>query len=157
VNASSSRKSLGLVAVAAGLAAIVFGAVTWAALESAEVVVLRTFDADGKAHESRVWIADDEEGRVWIEAAESQKPFYLRLIARPEVELLRAGETKVMRASAFPGEEGHRRIRDLLAAKYGWRDVWVGLLVDTSASVAVRLEPAPGTPDSLSPSGAGVR
>jgi hypothetical protein len=145
------------VAIAAGLFAIVFGAVTWAALESAEVVVLRTFDADGTAHESRVWIADDEVGGAWIEAAEPQKPFYLRVIARPEVELLRGGETLALRAVPFPGAEGHHRIRELLAAKYGWRDVWVGLLVDTSASVAVRLEPAPGTPDSLSPSGADVR
>lgn len=142
---------------ASGFLAIAFGVVTWAALESAEVVVLRTFDADGTAHESRVWIADDEDGRAWIEAAEPQKPFYLRLLARPEVELLRAGETQSMRAVPLPGPEGHRRIRDLLAAKYGWRDIWVGVLVDTSASVAVRLEPATGTPVSLSPSGAGVR
>lgn len=145
------------VAIAVGLFAIAFGAVTWAALESAEVVVLRTFEADGTAHESRVWIADDQEGGAWIEAAEPLKPFYLRLIATPEVELLRGGETLARRAVPFPGPEGHRRIRELLAAKYGWRDVWVGLLVDTSASVAVRLEPATGTPDSLSPSGAGVR
>ena len=141
MNASSSKKTLKRVAAVAALFSIAFGAVTWAALESAEVVVLRTFDADGIAHASRVWIADDEEGRAWIEAAEPQKPFYVRLVARPEVELLRGGETHAMRAVAFPGAEGHRRIRELLAAKYGWRDVWVGLLVDTSASVSVRLEP----------------
>jgi hypothetical protein len=157
VNASSSKKTLKRVVAVTALFAITFGAVTWAALESAEVVVLRTFDADGTAYESRVWIAGDEEGRAWIEAAEPRKPFYLRLIGRTEVELLRAGETQVMRAVPLPGPEGHRRIRELLAAKYGWRDAWVGLLVDTSASVAVRLEPVAGPADSLSPSGAGVR
>jgi hypothetical protein len=157
VNASSFEKSLKRTAGALGFLAIAFAAVTWAALESAEVVVLRTFDTDGKSHESRVWIADDDEGGTWIEAAEPQKPFYLRLIARPEVELLRGGETQALRAVPFPGAEGHRRIRELLAAKYGWRDAWVGLLVDTSASVAVRLDPATGTPDSLSPSGGAVR
>jgi hypothetical protein len=157
VNATPFNRTLKRVAAAAGLFMIAFGAVTWAALESAEVVVLRTFDADGTAYESRVWIADDEEGAVWIEAAEAQKPFYLRLLARPDVELMRDGTTLAMSAAALPGEAGHRRIRDLLAAKYGWRDVWVGLLVDTSASVAVRLEPASVVPDSLSPSGADVR
>jgi hypothetical protein len=29
----------------------------------------------------------------------------------------------------------------LLAEKYGWADWWVGLLQDTSQSVAVKLEP----------------
>jgi len=157
VKASSSNRTLKRVVAVAGLFAIAFGALTWAALESAEVVVLRTFDADGTAYESRVWIADDEEGRAWIEAAEPRKAFYLRLIGRPEVELLRAGATQTMRVVPLAGAEGHRLIRALLAAKYGWRDVWVGLLVDTSASVAVRLEPSTATPDSLSPSGADVR
>jgi hypothetical protein len=36
-------------------------------------------------------------------------------------------------------------VRAALRAKYGWRDAWVGLLVDSSRSVAVRLrEPQPG-------------
>jgi hypothetical protein len=46
-------------------------------------------------------------------------------------------------AAPEPGDAGHRRIRGLLAAKYGWADAWVGLLQDTSRSVAVRLTPAP--------------
>ena len=33
-----------------------------------------------------------------------------------------------------------RRIRDLLAARYGWADCWIGLVADTRRSVAVRLE-----------------
>ena len=40
-----------------------------------------------------------------------------------------------------PGDAGHRRIRRLLAEKYGWADTWIGLLTDTSRSVAVRLDP----------------
>lgn len=134
-----------------------FGLVTWAALESAEVVVLRTFDVNGIAFDSRVWIADDENGTGWIEAAEPEKPFYLRLVARPEVELVRRGESTTVRAVPVPGEDAHGAIRAMLAAKYGWRDRWVGLLVDTSRSVAVRLERLEPAPDPLSRPLAGVR
>ncbi len=40
-----------------------------------------------------------------------------------------------------PGAAGHRLIRSLLREKYGWADVWVGLIQDTSQSIAVRLLP----------------
>ena len=47
---------------------------------------------------------------------------------------------RVARASIVPNPAGHRRIRDLLAARYGWADCWIGLVADTRRSVAVRLE-----------------
>ena len=31
------------------------------------------------------------------------------------------------------------RVRQLLAAKYGWKDRWIGLFVDTRGSLGVRL------------------
>jgi hypothetical protein len=37
---------------------------------------------------------------------------------------------------------GHSRIRSWIREKYGGRDRWVGLIVDTSRSVAVELHPA---------------
>ena len=40
-----------------------------------------------------------------------------------------------------PGAEGHEKIRGLLRRKYGWADRWVGAIVDTSSSVAIRLDP----------------
>jgi hypothetical protein len=127
--------------LALALTAAAFGAVTYLALESSDVVVLRTFDADGTAHDSRVWLAEDASGARWIEAAEPGKPFYLRLLARPDVIVVQNDTATPMTAVPEPGETGHRRVRGLLRAKYGWRDAWIGLLVDTSASVAVRLEP----------------
>ena len=42
-------------------------------------------------------------------------------------------------AEPVPGAAPHTFVREQLRRKYGWRDRWVGLLVDTSASVAVRL------------------
>ena len=119
--------------------ALVFAAVTLAALEGREVVVLRTFDAHGQARETRTWIADAD-GYAWIEAANPQRPFLLQIETNPEVELRRSGSRHRCRAVVLPGPDGHQRIRRLLAAKYGWADRWIGWLTDTSGSLAVRLE-----------------
>ncbi len=58
--------------------------VTFYALESNEVVILRTFDSAGGVHEARVWIVDDL-GYSWIEAASPAKLFYRRLLDNPDV------------------------------------------------------------------------
>jgi hypothetical protein len=129
--------------VAAALAAAAFGAVTLTALEGGEVVQLRTLAPDGSVRTTRTWVADDA-GATWIEAANPERPFLLDLQARPDVSLVRGGVVQRLRAVAMPGEASHRRIRALLRARYGWADAWIGLLTDTSRSVAVRLEPEPG-------------
>jgi hypothetical protein len=120
-----------------------FVALTLWALESREVVVLRTFDAAGAARETRVWIAEDEAGASWIEAPYPERPWLLDVAARPEVELVRGGTTTRWRAVPVPGAASHARIRRLLREKYGARDVWVGVLADTSRSLGVRLEALP--------------
>ena len=55
---------------------------------------------------------------------------------------MRAGATSRVRAEPVPGPEPHGHLRALLRAKYGLADWWVGLLQDTSRSVAVRIAPA---------------
>jgi hypothetical protein len=127
----------------AGLALLgaAFGAITLYALESNEVAVLRTRDAGGTLRETRVWLAEDD-GALWVEAATPERPFYQDILARPEIEVVRGDESFPVTAVAEPGRAGHERIRALLAARYGWADAWVGLLQDTSRSIAVRLTPA---------------
>jgi len=127
-------------ALVIGIAAVAFAAVTLVALEGREVVQLRTITPDGGVRTTRTWVADWD-GAMWIEAANGQRPFLLDLQARPDVELVRGGRPLPLRAVAVPGPEGHRRIRALLAEKYGWADRWIGLIADTSHSVAIRLEP----------------
>jgi hypothetical protein len=128
---------------AAALAALAFGVVTLVALEGVEVVQLRTVAPDGSVRTTRTWVADDA-GATWIEAANPERPFLLDLQARPDVSLVRRGGEQRLRAVPVPGDAPHRRIRELLRLKYGWADAWIGLLANTSRSVAVRLEPAPG-------------
>ena len=110
------------------------------ALEGHEVVVLRTSDERGGTRETRVWIAD-EGGHAWIEAATPERAFYRDLLARPEAELRRGDTSARVHAVPVPGPDAHARIRALLRAKYGVADWWVGLLQDTSRSVAVRIAP----------------
>jgi hypothetical protein len=129
----------GWIAIMAGVV-VLFGAVPWWALESGEVVVLRDYDADGAAHESQVWLASDESGVLWIEAANPERSWYRELQVRPEVELVRDGIPERRRAVPVPGPEGHATVRRLLAVGYGLRDGRIGLLAGTSRSVGIRLE-----------------
>jgi hypothetical protein len=116
-----------------------FSAITWYALESSDVAIVRTRDAAGAPLETHVWPAE-EGGAIWLEAATPERPWLRHVEANPEVELVQDGTARRYRATPAPGAQGHARIRSLLRAKYGWRDAWVGLLQDTSRSVAVRLE-----------------
>lgn len=122
-----------LVVALAGLATLV-------ALEGREVVVLRTTGPDGELRRTRVWVADAD-GTAWIEAADPEREFYRDIERNPDVELERGGEIHLYRASILPNPEGHARIRALLREAYGWADRWVSLLVDTSRSIAIRLDP----------------
>ena len=118
------------------------GATTWWALEGHEVVVIHTVSAAGSPRATRVWIADEGEFS-WIEAATPERPFYRDLLTNPRVELDRHGHRSRLLAEPIPNPDGHRQIRQLLAAKYGIADCWIGLLQDTSRSMAIRLQPSP--------------
>ena len=127
-----------LVALAVALAGLV--AATGLALEWDGVAVLETRAPDGTPRTTRVWLAE-EEGSLLLEAGSAERPWYRDVLLDPLVRLERDGGSLPFRAVPEPGDAGHRRIRELLRARYGWRDAWVGLLADTSQSIAVRLEP----------------
>lgn len=128
---------LGVIFLALALA---FAATTLYALEGREVVVLRTKAADGSVRETRTWVADAD-GSAWIEAAFADRPFFQQLLVNPQIEVVRGGAVHPYRAVPMPNPDGHIRIRRLLAEKYGWADSWIGMLTDTSGSIAVRLDP----------------
>jgi hypothetical protein len=119
-----------------------FVATTLVALEGREVVVVRTRDAEGREHRTRTWIADAE-GAAWIEAANPERPFLADVARTASLELDRGGATYRCRARVLPNPDGHTRIRELLAEKYGWADCWIALVADTERSLAVRLDCSP--------------
>jgi len=122
----------------AAVAVLVAAGVTLLALEGGEVVVLRTRDTAGTPRDTRTWVADDAEG-TWMEAANPARPFLAQLTEHPDVQLRRRGQWTHCQARVAANPGGHERIRRLLASKYGWKDRWIGLLTDTSRSLAVRL------------------
>ena len=124
-----------LLAVLAG-ALLLFAAITLVALEGYEVGVLHT--ARGR---TRLWPVEDETGTTWIEAGNRERPFFRDLLADADVELERGGVVRPYRAVPVDTRAAHDRVRRLLTAKYGFADRWIGLLFDTSQSVAIRLEP----------------
>jgi len=120
------------------LVVLLLGAIEMVAAESGEVVVLRTVDAAGAPHETRLWIVDDD-GRAWLRAGSEQARWYQLLRERPEVEVVRGDQVLVVRARPEP--DARARINELMRAKYGWADVYIGALFDRSDAIPIRLAP----------------
>jgi hypothetical protein len=128
-----------LIAIASGIA--LFAGTTWWALESGGVAVVETRTPEGGLRATHVWYAEPA-GELWLEAGTPENPWFRDVLADPQLGF-RAGERQARyTARVIEDPAGRDRIRALLRQKYGLRDRWVGLLVDTSRSVAVRLVPA---------------
>ena len=109
------------------------------ATESGEVVVLRTF-TDGETQETRLWIVEDH-GASWLRAGSPEAGWYRRILENPDIEVERGSELHEYRA--FPMEGGHAvdRVNAAMFEKYGWAEAYIGLMIDRSRSVAIRLDP----------------
>ena len=128
-----------LIAIASLVAG--FGATTWWALESGGVAVIETRTPDGSVRSSHVWYAEPDE-ELWLEAGAPEHPWFLDVQRDPAITFTAAGRSARFVAQPVPGALDHARIRSLMREKYRLRDGWVGLMVDTSRSVAVQLLPA---------------
>ena len=127
---------------AAAVAALLVGlaAVTGWALESGGVAVVTTRTAQGELRETHVWYAETG-GELWLEAGTPENPWYAD-VRRDPVLALRLGDAeRRYRAEPFEDPASHERIRALMRARYGWRDVWVAWGFDVGRSHAVRLVP----------------
>lgn len=124
-----------LLAMAALLAV---GALEMVAAESGEVVVLRTRDAAGAEHETRLWVVD-EGGRAWLRSGSPGASWFGALGERPEVEVARGAETLSVRA--VPQPEARARINELMLVKYGWADRFIGFLFGRDDAIPIRLDP----------------
>lgn len=102
---------------------------------------MRTVPQAGPLRETHVWFVE-REGELWLEAGTPENPWFLDVRTNPELEFS-ASDRPAQKFIALPldTKEASRRIRALLREKYGWRDWWIGLLVEAEHSVAVRLEP----------------
>jgi hypothetical protein len=114
-------------------------AVQWFASESGEVVVVATHAGDGSVAETRLWVVDLDNS-AWLRAGSPDAGWYARLVADPAFTVTRNGTAGAFRAVPEPGRRAE--INDLISAKYGWADAFIGALFDRSGAVPLRLEPA---------------
>lgn len=123
--------------LAAGLTLLlVLAVVQQIAAESGEVVVLTTRDSAGVAHTTRLWIVEHQ-GQLYLRAGMPQSQWYQRLLGDAQVTVERNGTTTRYRAA--PELVTVTQINELMRAKYGWADAFIGFLFGRDASVPVRL------------------
>ena len=105
-----------------------------------EVVTLHTTNDAGKEQQTRLWIVEDS-GFAWLRVGQPGSRWYQNLRARPEVELVRAGQVQAYRAVPIATPEARDRINQLIAQKYGAAEHVISFMHDESEVVPIRLEP----------------
>ena len=130
------KKLLYVLAALIGFVVLVFVSQIVAS-ESAEVVVLTSQGPDG-AKETRLWVVDLD-GTQYLRASPGSG-WYERLVASPEVALVRGGQSARYRAETRPAQAAE--VNALMQAKYGWRDSYIDLLLGgRDDAIAVALNP----------------
>lgn len=77
-----------------------------------------------------------------LEAGSPENPWFADLGRDPRLALRADGVDGVYVAERRDDADSRARVRAKLREKYGLRDSWVGLFVDQSKSLVVRLAPA---------------
>ena len=116
-----------------------FAASMYLAGEQTEVAVLRSFDADGAPHDTKLWVVDDG-ATSWVRVARPERRWLARLEGNPHVELTRHGVARGYRATPMRDAETRARVDQLMAQRYGRADWWYGIVV-RNEPIPVRLDP----------------
>ena len=125
---------------------VFFAMLTWWALESGGVGILESQTGDGTTRMTHVWFVETDEA-LWVEAGTPQNPWFVDIQENPAIALTTFDRPDEYIAEIVPGESAHREIRSRLREKYGFRDWWIGVIFDTSQSVAVRMIPPGAVPE----------
>lgn len=131
-----------IVGILAGCVVVAFLGVTGFALESGGVGIVESTRADGTPRRTHVWPARID-GTLWLEAGTVENGWYRDVLSDPEIWLEYEGARASFRAVPMANAAAHDRLRASIRERFGWRDRWVGIWLDSSQSVAVRLEPSP--------------
>jgi hypothetical protein len=119
---------------------VLFGGVTYAALELGGVARVETQQADGSLRETHVWFVKDRR-EIWLEAGTPDNGWFVDVEKMGELSLAIDGKPFRYQAEISRDPADRKRIRGLLRQKYGWRDGWVGMFVDQESATPVRLVP----------------
>lgn len=127
-----------VVYVALGLAAD--AAIGWFQPQGSNTVVLRTFDAGGAPRDTVLALLDDG-GQLWVESGHWFRGWYRRVLANPDVELVRGGVAAPYRATALDTPEAVATVERLMGRGTS-SSYWVARALLLCAPVRpVRLEP----------------
>ncbi len=117
---------------------VAFVVVTAVALEISGVVTVHTVSAAGANRTTHVWFVE-EDSTLYLEAGNPQNPWVVDLIGEDELTLSGQNLDGRYHFVLHTSAESHERIRRMMREKYGWRDAWIGMLFDTSASRMMEL------------------
>ena len=105
-------------------------------------VVLRTFDPSGGSRDTVLGLRDDN-GQLWVESGHWFRGWYKRVLANPDVELVRDGKALPYRAAPDDSPEAVERLKRLMG-KGGGAQYWVTRAILLWAPIKpVRLDPRP--------------
>jgi len=105
-------------------------------------VVLRTFDASGGSKDTVLALRDDN-GQLWVESGHWFRGWYKRVLANPDVELVRDGKALRYHAEPDDSPEAVERVTRLMGKGTSAR-YWVARTMLLWAPVKpVRLSPRP--------------
>ncbi len=127
------RIILGLVLVIA----VLVGTMALASEMGGEVVIVSTTDDRDVPFETSLWIVDYR-GSQYLRAGDRDSAWVQRLKKRPTIQMERRGETVTYRA--LPDPSNTANINALMAQEYGIADQLIGLMRDSSKTLALRLE-----------------
>jgi len=104
--------------------------------------VLRTLDSDGRAQETVLGLLQDN-GQLWVESGHWFRGWYHRVLANPDVELIRDGKAAPYRAVPLDTPEAVDLVERLMGKGKGAR-YWVMRAMLLFAPIKpVRLDPRP--------------
>jgi hypothetical protein len=122
------------------LGLIIDGAIGYFQPQSETTAVLRTFDASGQSKDTVLGLLDDD-GQLWVESGHWFRGWYKRVLANPEVELVRDGEGTPYRAVPIDTPEAVGTVTRLMGRGRGAR-YWIGRTMLLYAPIKpIRLDP----------------
>jgi hypothetical protein len=110
--------------------------------QQANTAVLRSFDAEGRPHDTVLSLHDDG-GQLWVESGHWFRGWYHRLRANPDVELTRGGETRPYRAVPVDTPEALAHMEALMGKGGGAGYYAMRAMLLFAPIKPVRLDPRP--------------
>jgi hypothetical protein len=105
-------------------------------------VVLRTFDESGQSKDTVLGLRDDND-QLWVESGHWFRGWYKRVLAHPDVELVRNGQAAPYRAVPVDTPEALELVTRLMGKGNGV-GYWIGRTMLLWAPIKpVRLDPRP--------------